>query len=119
MELTTVFSGATARFRATLQYLDASSAWQALTPTTLAVTIRVWSDGAIINSRDAYNLTPVASYVTTGARVFDLSQADNAIQDATLHEEKHEIIFEWTYGSSQKGCLAQEFTVIRAGHRTT
>jgi len=117
MELNTVFDGATARFRATLQYLNSSNAWTALTPTTLAVTLRVWDGGAIINSRTAYNLTPVASYVTAGALTFDLEQADNAIQGSGLHEEKHEIIFEWTYGSAQKGFLAHEFTVIKVGHQ--
>ena len=117
MELNTVFSGSTARFRATLEYLNASNVWTALTPTTLAVTIRVRKDGAIINSRDAAPLVPVADYVTAGALEFDLAIADNTIQGADLHEEKHEIIFAWTYGASQAGYLAHEFDVIKVGHQ--
>lgn len=118
MDLNTVFNESTARFRASLEYLDASNEWQPLTPTTLKVTIRVRKNGTIINSRDAYPLAPVAGYVVAGALTFDLDIADNTIQDSGLHEEKHEIIFEWTYGSSQQGYLAHEFNVIKVGHQT-
>ena len=85
-------------------------------PTTLTITIRDRATGAIVNGRDADNLTPIGDYVDGSGNVdILLAAADNVLVDAAQEHEIHEVVLKWTYGSGKKGVAVGSYQVQRPG----
>lgn len=83
--------------------------------TALTLTIRDRATGAIVNTRDAVALSPVADYWdANGLFTLELGPSDNVILDAAAPREEHRVIIRWTYASgASKGVWVGDYTIER------
>jgi hypothetical protein len=97
----TLHEGETAKVSATVT--DEAGATQTSVD-ALTVTLYDEATGDVINSRDAQSLDGENNGTfTSGALVWEMQPADNAITDAAKDHEVHVALFEWTFGTTKKG----------------
>jgi hypothetical protein len=77
------------------------------TLTTLTLTLYNRTTGAILNSKDATSIlnTGGGTYTydgATGTVEYQMTPADNALEDPSQRQEVHLALFQWTYGGGAK-----------------
>ncbi len=78
----------------------------AVVPDSATYTLYNEATGAVINSRDAVNISGLASNYD-----LELTPADNVLFDADKIREIHILMVEWTYNTDKKGKDEYRFAV--------
>lgn len=106
----TIVEGTTGQLQFTI-----AEAGAGFVPDALYLTLYDQATGAIINSRNAYSLTPVSTYVNPqGVCTFNLAIADSVLLNTKLVklQETHRVEFQWTWSSGTRvGHILGKFIV--------